>query len=233
MGNVGATLPDGEFAVSLPFRSEAARTARTLVGRLLAAHHCPDRLVEDGRLVVHELVDQRDHARGSRPARGDRRRVPGARRARPDQRPGPGPDRDGGGSPRVYPQLGRSRPRDRGGPQRTVDGRPFRGDAGPGLVVPLTSGRVVGQAADGQHPSGDRALGGDEAQRRVLPSAVSWALAMTPTADEGSRSTSVRSTVRSRVRPSVSSLTRLRSWTVAPSSRSPWRTSRRESSAIS
>ena len=56
MGDVGATLPGDEFAVSLPFRSEAARTARAMVGRLLAAHQCPDRLVEDGRLVVHELV---------------------------------------------------------------------------------------------------------------------------------------------------------------------------------
>ena len=56
MGAVGATLPGDEFAVSLPFRSEAAKTARTMVGRLLAAHQCPDRLIEDGRLVMHELV---------------------------------------------------------------------------------------------------------------------------------------------------------------------------------
>jgi len=55
MGVVGATSPD-DFAVSLPFRAESARTARTMVGRLLAAHDCPDRLIEDGRLVVHELV---------------------------------------------------------------------------------------------------------------------------------------------------------------------------------
>ena len=56
MGTVGVTPPGGEFSVSLPFRSEAARTARTMVGRLLAAHRCPDRLIEDGRLVMHELV---------------------------------------------------------------------------------------------------------------------------------------------------------------------------------
>jgi anti-sigma regulatory factor (Ser/Thr protein kinase) len=45
-----------EFAVTLPFGPEAARTARTMVGRLLADHHCDNRLVEDGRLVAHELV---------------------------------------------------------------------------------------------------------------------------------------------------------------------------------
>jgi anti-sigma regulatory factor (Ser/Thr protein kinase) len=41
---------------ALPFHPEAARTARTMVGRLLVGHHCPEQLVEDGRLVVHELV---------------------------------------------------------------------------------------------------------------------------------------------------------------------------------
>jgi serine/threonine-protein kinase RsbW len=45
-----------EFAVALPFAPEAARVARSLVGRLLTEHRCDDRLVEDGRLVVHELV---------------------------------------------------------------------------------------------------------------------------------------------------------------------------------
>ena len=42
--------------VVLPFHPEAARTARTMVGRLLLEHQCPERLVEDGRLVMHELV---------------------------------------------------------------------------------------------------------------------------------------------------------------------------------
>jgi anti-sigma regulatory factor (Ser/Thr protein kinase) len=45
-----------EFAVSLPFGPEAARVARTMVGRLLVEHDCDDQLVEDGRLVTHELV---------------------------------------------------------------------------------------------------------------------------------------------------------------------------------
>lgn len=45
-----------EFAVTLPFGPEAARAARTMVGRLLSDHHCPSQLVEDSRLVAHELV---------------------------------------------------------------------------------------------------------------------------------------------------------------------------------
>ena len=45
-----------EFAVTLPFGPEAARVARSMVGQLLTDHECDDRLVEDGRLVVHELV---------------------------------------------------------------------------------------------------------------------------------------------------------------------------------
>jgi anti-sigma regulatory factor (Ser/Thr protein kinase) len=46
----------GEFAVRLPFGPDAARVARSMVGRLLTEHECDGRLVEDGRLVVHELV---------------------------------------------------------------------------------------------------------------------------------------------------------------------------------
>ena len=46
----------GEFAVALPFGPDAARQARSMVGRLLAEHDCDQRVVEDGRLVVHELV---------------------------------------------------------------------------------------------------------------------------------------------------------------------------------
>jgi len=45
-----------EFAVSLPFGPDAARVARTMVGKLLTEHECDDQLVEDGRLVAHELV---------------------------------------------------------------------------------------------------------------------------------------------------------------------------------
>lgn len=45
-----------QFAVSLPFGPEAARTARTMVGQLLRDHECDAQLVEDGRLVAHELV---------------------------------------------------------------------------------------------------------------------------------------------------------------------------------
>jgi anti-sigma regulatory factor (Ser/Thr protein kinase) len=45
-----------EFAVTLPFGPDAARVARSMVGRLLTEHECDGRLVEDGRLVVHELV---------------------------------------------------------------------------------------------------------------------------------------------------------------------------------
>jgi serine/threonine-protein kinase RsbW len=45
-----------EFAVALPFGPEAARVARSMVARLLTEHDCDDQLVEDGRLVVHELV---------------------------------------------------------------------------------------------------------------------------------------------------------------------------------
>lgn len=45
-----------EFAVTLPFGPDAARVARTMVGRLLTEHECDDQLVEDGRLVAHELV---------------------------------------------------------------------------------------------------------------------------------------------------------------------------------
>lgn len=46
----------GGFTVSLPFAEDAARTARSMVGRLLSEQGCPDRLIEDGRLVTHELV---------------------------------------------------------------------------------------------------------------------------------------------------------------------------------
>jgi serine/threonine-protein kinase RsbW len=45
-----------EFAVALPFGAEAARVARSMVGQLLTDHDCEDQLVQDGRLVVHELV---------------------------------------------------------------------------------------------------------------------------------------------------------------------------------
>lgn len=45
-----------EFAVTLPFGPDAARLARTMVGRLLTDHDCDNQLVEDGRLVAHELV---------------------------------------------------------------------------------------------------------------------------------------------------------------------------------
>jgi serine/threonine-protein kinase RsbW len=45
-----------EFAVMLPFGAEAARVARSMVGKLLTDHECEDQLVQDGRLVVHELV---------------------------------------------------------------------------------------------------------------------------------------------------------------------------------
>jgi serine/threonine-protein kinase RsbW len=45
-----------EFAVTLPFGPDAARVARSLVARLLTEQNCDDQLVEDGRLVVHELV---------------------------------------------------------------------------------------------------------------------------------------------------------------------------------
>lgn len=45
-----------EFAIRLPFEPDAARVARAMVGRLLTEHKCDGRLVEDGRLVVHELV---------------------------------------------------------------------------------------------------------------------------------------------------------------------------------
>jgi anti-sigma regulatory factor (Ser/Thr protein kinase) len=45
-----------ELAVMLPFGPDAARVARTMVARLLTEHECDGQLVEDGRLVVHELV---------------------------------------------------------------------------------------------------------------------------------------------------------------------------------
>ena len=45
-----------EFAVTLPFGPDAARVARSMVGRMLTDHECAGQLVEDGRLVVHELV---------------------------------------------------------------------------------------------------------------------------------------------------------------------------------
>lgn len=45
-----------EFVVTLPFGPDAARVARSLVARLLKEQDCDDQLVEDGRLVVHELV---------------------------------------------------------------------------------------------------------------------------------------------------------------------------------
>lgn len=45
-----------EFAVTLPFDPDAARVARSMVGALLTEHGCAAQLVEDGRLVVHELV---------------------------------------------------------------------------------------------------------------------------------------------------------------------------------
>ena len=51
----GTTRPQG-FAVTLPFGHEAARAARSMVGRLLAEQGCPVDLVNDGRLVAHELV---------------------------------------------------------------------------------------------------------------------------------------------------------------------------------
>jgi len=44
------------FAVTLPFGVGAAREARAMVGRLLADEGCPGQLVENGRLVAHELV---------------------------------------------------------------------------------------------------------------------------------------------------------------------------------
>ncbi|GAB3243058.1 ATP-binding protein [Nocardioides dilutus] len=45
-----------EFSVTLPFGPDAARVARAMVGRLLREHKCDGRLIDDGRLVVHELV---------------------------------------------------------------------------------------------------------------------------------------------------------------------------------
>ncbi len=45
-----------EFAVTLPFGPDAARVARTMVSQLLIEHECDGQLVEDGRLVAHELV---------------------------------------------------------------------------------------------------------------------------------------------------------------------------------
>ena len=47
---------NAEFAVTLPFGPDAARVARSMVGQLLSEHECGEQLVEDGRLVVHELV---------------------------------------------------------------------------------------------------------------------------------------------------------------------------------
>ena len=44
------------FAVTLPFGPGAARAARSMVGELLADQGCPLQLVDDGRLVAHELV---------------------------------------------------------------------------------------------------------------------------------------------------------------------------------
>jgi len=49
-------MPPAGFAVSLPFGDEAARAARVMVGQLLAQQGCPGQLVEDGRLVAHELI---------------------------------------------------------------------------------------------------------------------------------------------------------------------------------
>jgi len=49
-------MPPAGFAVSLPFGDEAARSARLMVGQLLAEQGCSGQLVEDGRLVAHELV---------------------------------------------------------------------------------------------------------------------------------------------------------------------------------
>lgn len=49
-------MPSPGFAVMLPFGSEAARAARSMVGQLLTDQGCPGHLVDDGRLVAHELV---------------------------------------------------------------------------------------------------------------------------------------------------------------------------------
>jgi serine/threonine-protein kinase RsbW len=47
---------DGGFAVRLPFRREAARTARDLVDTLLSELQARAELRQDAALVVHELV---------------------------------------------------------------------------------------------------------------------------------------------------------------------------------
>lgn len=49
-------MPPAGFAVTLPFGQGAAREARSMVGQLLTDQGCPGQLVEDGRLVAHELV---------------------------------------------------------------------------------------------------------------------------------------------------------------------------------
>ena len=49
-------MPPAGFAVTLPFGQGAAREARSMIGQLLTEQGCPGELVENGRLVAHELV---------------------------------------------------------------------------------------------------------------------------------------------------------------------------------
>ncbi len=49
-------MPPAGFAVTLPFSPGAARAARSMIGELLADQGCPLQLVDDGRLIAHELV---------------------------------------------------------------------------------------------------------------------------------------------------------------------------------
>jgi serine/threonine-protein kinase RsbW len=51
----GSGSPPG-FEVALPFGQAAAGAARTMVGKLLLEQGCSGQLVDDGRLVAHELV---------------------------------------------------------------------------------------------------------------------------------------------------------------------------------
>ena len=48
-------MPPG-FAVNLPFGKEAAARARSMVAQLLVDEGCSASVVDDGRLVAHELV---------------------------------------------------------------------------------------------------------------------------------------------------------------------------------
>jgi len=56
MSATDGTTPHPGFAVALPFGRDAAGAARAMVGQLLVDQGCPGHLVDDGRLVAHELV---------------------------------------------------------------------------------------------------------------------------------------------------------------------------------